>query len=77
VACKNRADVVAVLNRVEELIFTECQRGAFNTNAHPVEREVIKAVVRQARVAKMVLAPTKQKDAMDAPLPLEEARGAE
>jgi len=70
-ACKTRSDVVAVLERVENLIFVECQRGAFNTNAHAHEREALKAVVRQARLAKMVLCPQKQKDAMEAPLPLE------
>lgn len=65
---------MSVLDRVEELIFTECQRGAFNTNAHQVEREAVKAVVRQARMAKMILAPKKQENAMDAPLPLEQKR---
>ena len=73
-ACKTRADVVRIMDRVEELIFTECQRGAFNTNAQQIEREAVKAVVRQARMAKMIVSPKKQENAMDAPLPLEQKR---
>jgi len=71
-ACKNRQDVVAVLQKAEQLIYQECQRGAFNTNAHKYEREAIKAVVRQMRLARMIVCPKQQADIpMDQDLPLD------
>ncbi len=69
-ACRGRADVVNVMEKVEALVFVECQRGAFNTNATQLEREAIKALIRQARLIKMIVAPKKQEFAMEAPLPL-------
>jgi len=71
-ACKNRSDVVRVLERAEQLIFEECQRGAFNTNAHEYERELIKSIVRLMRVTRKVLCPKQQEHiAIDKHLPLE------
>ena len=75
-ACRNRQDVVQVLERAEQLIFEECQRGAFNTSAHKHEREAIKAVVRQMRLARMIVCPKQQADiSIDQNLPLEERNG--
>jgi len=71
-ACKNRSDVVQVLERAEQLIFEECQRGSFNANAHDYEREMIKTIVRLMRVTRKVLCPKQQEHlAIDKYLPME------
>ena len=43
-ACRNREDVMFLLNRQKQQIFEECQRGAFNTSCTQDEREALKLI---------------------------------
>ena len=54
-ACRDRDEVIDLLNKAEFKIFHECQRGAFNTYCTPNERDALKMAKHALRTAQTVI----------------------